>query len=332
MTAKLINKSIMVILAVLTTVAFAISSQQAFGNDDPNAKSPKAAKEQAKGQGEAQDGIKERAEELGKELGLTEQQKKEIVPILENETKDLLSVMTNKSLTKEQMQEKINAIHQATKEQLNRMLTPEQQKKYAEMNTDTRQDNQQFIERHIERISEKLSLTGQQKKDITPIIKNEMKVSMPIMTNKSLTREQKLEKINAIHQATKEQLSRILTPEQMKKYAEMNTDTHDDSQKFVERHIERMGEKLNLTSQQKKDIAPIIESEMREMRAVTGNESLTKEQKREKINVIHQTTKERLSRILTPEQQKKYADEMENQTRERNADNSRQKPADSNSK
>ena len=115
MTAKLINKSIMVILAVLTTVAFAMSSQQAFGNDDPNAKSPKAAKEQAKGQGEVRDGIKDRAEELGKELGLTEQQKKEVMPILENETKDLLSVMTNKSLTKEQMLEKINAIHQSNK-------------------------------------------------------------------------------------------------------------------------------------------------------------------------------------------------------------------------
>ena len=159
------------------------------------------------------------------------------------------------------------------------------------------------------------------------------------MTNKSLTKEQKMEKINAIHQATKEQLSKILTPEQLKKYAEMNTDTRDDSQKFAERHIERMSEKLNLTEQQKKDITPIIESEMKEVRAVTSNESLTKEQKWEKINAIHQTTKERLSKILTPEQQKKYADEMENQAREKNAENSgeghnnnQQKPVDSNSK
>jgi len=339
MTAKLNNKSIMVILAVLTTVVFAMSSQQLFGNDDPNAKSPKAAKEQAKEQGEVRDGIKDRAEKLGKELGLTEQQKKDAMPILENETKDLLSVMTNKSLTKEQMLEKINVIHQTTKEQLSKVLTLEQQKKYAEMNTDTNQDSQKFTERHIERISEKLNLTGQQKKDITPIIKNEMKVSLPIMTNKSLTKEQKMEKINAIHQATKGQLSRILTPEQLKKYAEMNTDTRDDSQKFAERHIDRMSEKLNLNRQQKKDIAPIIESEMKEVRAITNNESLTREQKWEKINAIHQATKERLSKILTPEQQRKYADEMEHQAPERNAEhsgeghnNSQQKPVDSNSK
>jgi Spy/CpxP family protein refolding chaperone len=148
-----------------------------------------------------------------------------------------------------------------------------------------------------------------------------------------------LEKINAIHQTTKEQLSRILTPEQLKKYAEMNTDTREDNQKFTERHIERMSEKLNLTEQQQKDITPIIESEMREVRALTSNESLTKEQKWEKINAIHKTTKERLSKILTPEQQKKYAIEMGNQAREKNAENSgeghnnnQQKPVDSNSK
>ena len=234
----------MVILAVLTTVVFAMSSQQAFGKDDPNAKSPKAAKERAKGQGEVRDGIKERAEELGKELGLTEQQKKDAMPILENETKDLLSVMTSKSLTKEQMLEKINTIHQITKGQLSKMLTPEQQKKYAEMNTDTHDDSQKFAERHIDRMSEKLNLAGQQKKDIAPIIESEMKEVRAITNNESLTREQKWEKINAIHQATKERLSKILTPEQQRKYAD------EMEHQAPERNAEHSGEGHN-NSQQK---------------------------------------------------------------------------------
>jgi len=212
----------MVILAVLTTVVFAMSSQQAFGKDDPNANSPKVVKEQAKGHGGMRDDIiKERVEELNKELGLTEQQKKDIMPILENEMKDLMPIMVNKSLTKEQKLKKINVIRQATKEQLSKILTPEQMKKYAEMNTDIHEDRQEFAERHIERMSEKLNLTEQQKKDITPIIESEMKDVRAVMSNESLTKEQKLEKINAIHQATKEQLSKILTPEQLKKYAEM---------------------------------------------------------------------------------------------------------------
>ena len=123
----------MVILAVLITAVFAMSSQQAFGKDDPNVNSPKVVKEQAKGHGGMQDGVKDRVEELNKELSLTEQQKKEVTPILENEMKDLMPIMTNKSLTKEQKLEKINVIRQATKEQLSKILTPEQLKKYAEM-------------------------------------------------------------------------------------------------------------------------------------------------------------------------------------------------------
>ena len=338
MTTKLINKSMVVILAILTTVVFVMSSQQAFGKDDPNAKSPKAVKEDAKGHRGMRDSIEDRVEELNKELGLTEQQKKEVRSIFENERKDLRVVMIDKSLTKEQKLKKIDAILQITKEQLSKILTPEQQKKYAEMKADAHENRQEFAEKHIERISEKLSLTGQQKKDITPIIESEMKEMRAVTSNESLAKEQKWKKIDAIHQTTKERLSKILTPEQQKKYAEMKADAHENRQEFAEKHIERISEKLSLTGQQKKDITPIIESEMKEMRAVTSNESLAKEQKWKKIDAIHQTTKERLSKILTPEQQKKYA-EMENQAHERMADHSgegnenrQQRPVDSNSK
>ena len=94
MTTKLTNKSIVVILAVLTTVVFAMSSQQAFGRDDPNAKSPKVvAKEDANGHGRIRNSINDRVEELNKELGLTEQQKKEVRSIFENERKNFQDVI-----------------------------------------------------------------------------------------------------------------------------------------------------------------------------------------------------------------------------------------------
>ncbi len=227
MTTKLINKSMVVILAALITAVFAMSSQQAFGKDDPNANSPKAAKAEAKGHVGMRNSIEDRVEELNKELGLTELQKKEVRSIFENERKDLRVVMIAKSLTKEQKLKKIDAILQITKEQLNKILTPEQQKKYAEMKADVREEGPEFAERHIDRMSEKLSLTEQQKKDVSPIIKSEMKEVRAVMNDKSLAKEQKWEKINAIHQTTKEQLSRILTPEQQNKYAEIENQAHE---------------------------------------------------------------------------------------------------------
>ena len=134
MSTKLMSKSMAVILAVLITAVFAISSQQAFGKNDPNAKSPKVEKGQPKGgPGQMQERVKARMENLTKELNLTKEQQEKIKPILENEMKEIQAVRSNDSLTKEQKQEKTKAIRQTTRESINKILTPEQQKKYAEM-------------------------------------------------------------------------------------------------------------------------------------------------------------------------------------------------------
>jgi len=132
MATKLMSKSMAVILAVLITAVFAISSQQAFGKDDPNA-GTKIEKGQPKGHGDMRERIEGRIENLSKELNLTKEQQEKIRPILEKEMKDIQAVRSNDSLTKEQRQEKIKAIRQATQEAINKILTPEQQKKYAEM-------------------------------------------------------------------------------------------------------------------------------------------------------------------------------------------------------
>jgi len=134
MSTKLMSKSMAVVLAVLITAVFAISSQQAFGKDDPNAKSPKVEKEQPKGgPGQMSERINKRMENLTKELNLTKEQQEKIRPIFENEMKEIQVVMSSDSLTKEQKQEKRKAIRQATQEAINKILTSEQQKKYAEM-------------------------------------------------------------------------------------------------------------------------------------------------------------------------------------------------------
>ena len=134
MSTKLMSKSIAVILAVLITAVFAMSSQQAFGKDDPNAKSPKVEKSQPKGgPGQSRERTKERMDNLSKELNLTKEQQEKIRPIIEKEMKDIRTVRQDTSLTPEQKMEKVKAIHQATQAELNKILTPEQQKKYAEM-------------------------------------------------------------------------------------------------------------------------------------------------------------------------------------------------------
>lgn len=115
-----------VVTAVLITAVLAIYSQQAFGKDDPNAQSQK-------GPGDMRERVEKRMEHLTKELNLTKEQQEKIRPIIEKEMKDIRDVRQNTSLTQEQKMEKVKEIHQGTQAEVNKILTPEQQKKYAEM-------------------------------------------------------------------------------------------------------------------------------------------------------------------------------------------------------
>jgi periplasmic protein CpxP/Spy len=68
---------------------------------------------------------------LSKELNLTDEQKAKVKPILDDQTKQMHATQEDSSLTQEQKREKMKQIHQTTHSQINDILTPEQQKKFA---------------------------------------------------------------------------------------------------------------------------------------------------------------------------------------------------------
>jgi protein CpxP len=79
-------------------------------------------------------------------------------------------------------------------------------------------------------------------------------------------------------------------------------------------HRNRVGERLkwlsqqlNLTEEQKKQLKPILAGELKQMRAVGEDASLTQDQKREKMKQIHEALRPQVQAILTSEQQVKFA-------------------------
>ena len=70
-------------------------------------------------------------ERLSKELNLTDEQKEKVKPILDEQTKQMHAAQEDTSLTQEQKRDKMKQIHQTTHSQINEILTPEQQKKFA---------------------------------------------------------------------------------------------------------------------------------------------------------------------------------------------------------
>jgi len=70
-------------------------------------------------------------ERLSKELNLTDEQKEKVKPILDEQTKQMHATEEDSSLTQEQKREKMKQIHETTHSQINDILTPEQEKKFA---------------------------------------------------------------------------------------------------------------------------------------------------------------------------------------------------------
>jgi protein CpxP len=76
-------------------------------------------------------------------------------------------------------------------------------------------------------------------------------------------------------------------------------------------HLEWLSKELNLTDEQKAQVKPILDEQSKQMRATQEDTSLTQDQKREKMKQIHQTTHSQINGVLTPEQQKKFAEMKE---------------------
>ena len=66
-----------------------------------------------------------------------------------------------------------------------------------------------------------------------------------------------------------------------------------------------IAQQLNLTSQQKEKILPILADEVPKVRAIKNDNSLSKFQKIQQLKTIHQQTDPQMKAILSPEQYEK---------------------------
>ena len=79
-----------------------------------------------------------------------------------------------------------------------------------------------------------------------------------------------------------------------------------------EQRLERMSQVLNLTSEQKHKIKPILENESKQMQTLRDDTSMSREERFSKMREIRQNTISQIKPILNPDQQKQYEDMMQN--------------------
>ena len=76
----------------------------------------------------------------------------------------------------------------------------------------------------------------------------------------------------------------------------------------ADQRLQRMTQALNLTEDQQAKIKPILENESTQMQGLRSDSSLSQDDRMAKMKQIRETTTSQINPILTPDQQKQYAE------------------------
>jgi Spy/CpxP family protein refolding chaperone len=159
--------------------------------------------------------------ELSEKLNLTNAQKAAIEPVLATEANEIKAVHHDGSLSDEQKQAKIKEIRDNGREKINALLTPEQQKKFAEMKGEAGNRMREGFQNRLAMLAEQLNLTDEQKTTIKPILAAEANDIKAVHQDNSLSKEQKQTRISEIRDASDKKINSLLTPEQQAKWAQL---------------------------------------------------------------------------------------------------------------
>jgi protein CpxP len=148
----------------------------------------------------------------------------------------------------------------------------------------------------------KLNLSQQQQDQLKPIFQNQRTQVQAIRQDTSLTPDQKKQKLLALRQDMQTQVNAVLTPEQQQQWAQMKAQARLRMANGPALG-QRMAQKLNLSQAQQDQLKPIMQNRRVQAKAIWQDNSLTQDQKKQKMQALHQETQAQLNAILTPEQQ-----------------------------
>ena len=134
------NKKTLLVLTCALVLAFA--GVQAFAQSSADQAASTASQVgQAAGDTAAAAKVQAKLQSLSSELNLTDDQKAQLKPILQDEVQQLKSVKDDASLSPDQKKAKVAEIRQSHKSQVSSILTPEQQKKFDAMKETIQETN-----------------------------------------------------------------------------------------------------------------------------------------------------------------------------------------------
>jgi hypothetical protein len=144
---------------------------------------------------------------------LTAEQKQQLGELRANARDQAAIIRNDQSLTAEQKQAKLKALRASTREQMKSVFTPDQQKA-------------SHREARKSRMAAKLGLTPDQQSKLKELRASTRQQRQAVLSNSTLSNEQKQAQLTQIRQASKAQLASILSPDQLAQLRQMRMSQH----------------------------------------------------------------------------------------------------------
>lgn len=158
---------------------------------------------------------------MAKELNFTDAQKAQAKTINEDARKKMQELNKNESITVKEQRDRKAAIQKERKTKMDGLLTAEQKAKQTQLRAEHKAKKEAGYAKRLDKMKTNLNLTDDQVAKLkTKRAANHAKAEQ-IKKNESLSREQKKAQMMALKAESKEQNSKIFTPEQLKKKEEM---------------------------------------------------------------------------------------------------------------
>ena len=164
-----------------------------------------------------------------------------------------------------------------------------------------------------EMIAKQLNLSADQKAQMKTIHENQRK-DMEALKTQSLTADQLKTQRQEIHKKYQQQMQSVLTPAQRDQVAKFRAERQKNGaangqwkkngQAFRQRNAE-IQKQLNLSQDQKDQLSKMRADVRSQMQSIRNDQSLTQDQKKEKMHSIMKDQREKFKSVLTKEQQDK---------------------------
>jgi Spy/CpxP family protein refolding chaperone len=157
-------------------------------------------------------------------LNLTEEQKAKFKEISKQQQEQVAALRKLDNITVKEQRERMEKIREDHKQKVNALLTPDQKATMEKSKSDRQAKMKDYGKKRDERMKTELNLTADQSAKISENRKASAEKMRAIREDKSLSLDQKKEKMKEVMKAQKENMKKVLTEEQLAKMKAQHKD------------------------------------------------------------------------------------------------------------